>query len=311
MALDADTLLDRMQLKQQLLRWRSIAIILLTLLALLLIHRNFTFTELSEPDAIARIDIEGIITTDRPLTKLLEELEQAEHIKALIVYLDTPGGTAIGGEELYLTLRRIREQKPVVILMRTVCASAGYMIAAGGSHILAREGTLTGSIGVLMQSVEVSELAEKIGISPIIIRSGENKAAPNPLEKMQPQQRQLAQEVVNSFYAFFKDIVVRERKLNVKQVAAIDDGRVFTGRQALEIGLIDALGGEREALEWLEKEHQISAKTKVKTFEPKRPKDNLLTRIGGTADSLLNKAENLTLTLDGLLLIWQPAGFEN
>lgn len=311
MALDADTLLDRMQLKQQLLRWRSVSVVLVTLLALLLIHRHFTFTEISEPDTIARIDISGVITTDRPMSELLDSVYDESHIKALIVYLDTPGGTAIGGEELYLSLKRIREKKPVVILMRTVCASAGYMTALGGSHLLAREGTLTGSIGVIMQSVDVSELAKTVGISPVIVRSGVNKAVPNPMEKLTPAHRALTQDVVNSFYDFFKGMVQTERKFTPEQMAKIEDGRVFTGRQALEIGLIDGLGGEREALAWLEATHKISAKTKVKTFKPKRPQQNILDRFGAITTKIVEKAENLPLSLDGLLLIWQPASLEN
>ncbi len=310
MALDADTLLDRMQLKQQLLRWRSIAIILLTLLALLLIHRNFKFAEISEPDYIARIDIEGVITTDRARDKMLNEIYENDNIKAVLVYLDTPGGTAIGGEELYLELKRIREQKPVVILMRTVAASAGYMTAMGGSYIFAREGTLTGSVGVIMQTMEFSELAKSLGIEPIIVKSGRFKAEPNPLSKVDASERELIQNVVQSFYGFFLDIVTNERKFTPAQMAKIEDGRVFTGRQAVEMGLVDALGGEREALAWLEKNHEISAETDVKTLKPKRPKENLFTRLNGAAIKAMDKAENLPLTLDGLLMIWQPAGFQ-
>jgi len=307
MALDADTLLDRMQLKQQLLRWRSIAIILLTLLALLLVHRNFKFTEMSEPDYIARIDIEGVITTDRPRDKLLNEIYENDNIQALLVYLDTPGGTAIGGEELYLELKRIREKKPVVILMRTVAASAGYMTAMGGSYVFAREGTLTGSVGVIMQTLEFSDLAKSIGVEPIIVKSGELKAEPNPLTKLDPDERAFLQQVVTSFYGFFIDIVKSERDFTSAQMAKIEDGRVFTGRQALEMGMIDALGGEREALAWLEETHEIAADSEVKTLKPKRPKDNLFERLNNAATKAMDKAENSMLTLDGLLMIWQPA----
>jgi protease-4 len=283
---------------------------LLTLLALLLIHRNFKFTEISEPDYIARIDIEGVITTDRARDKMLNEIYENDKVKAVLVYLDTPGGTAIGGEELYLELKRIRDKKPVVILMRTVAASAGYMTAMGGSHIFAREGTLTGSVGVIMQTMEFSELAKNLGIEPIIVKSGRFKAEPNPLTKVDASERELIQNVVQSFYGFFIDIVKTERKFTSAQMAKIEDGRVFTGRQALEMGLIDALGGEREALAWLEENHEIPADTDIETLKPKRPKDNFFTRLNEATIKAMDKAENFSLTLDGLLMIWQPADFQ-
>jgi protease IV len=304
--LDADTLLDRMQLKQQLLRWRSLSVILITLLALVLIHRNFTFTEFSEPDFIARITIEGIIVSDEFRNALLDDIYDNDSIKAVLVYVDSPGGTAIGGEELYLDLKRIREKKPVVVLMRSIAASAGYMTALGGSHILAREGTLTGSVGVIMQSFEATELAKRMGIEPIIVKSGDFKAEPNPLSKLRASERQMLEKVVMSFYDFFIGIVTSERDFTPEQLRDITDGRVFTGRQAVEYNLIDGLGGEREALVWLQENHKISDKMRIRTLKPNRPRRNVFDTLGTLAGKAMETAENLTLTLDGLVLVWQP-----
>lgn len=307
MALDADTLLDRMQLKHQLTRWRTVAIVLLTLLALLLVHRDFAVTELPGREYIARITVEGVITDDAKRREMLDNLQTNEQVKAVLVYMDTPGGSAIGGEELYLQLSALAEQKPVVILMRTVCASAGYMGALGGSHILAREGSLTGSVGVIIQTMELTDMAESLGITPIIVRSGSNKAAPNPLDELTSSQRDMVENVVDDFYRFFLNLVKTERELNAAQIAVIQDGRIFTGRQALEIGLIDGLGGEKEALAWLEAQHSIPADMTIKNISPRREPENILNRLNQLAEHAVTRAENLTLGLDGLVSIWHPA----
>lgn len=307
MALDADTLLDRMQLKQQLMRWRSLSVILLSALALVLIHRSIDMGGIPGADYVARLHVDGIITDDGPRRKLLEELAENDSARAVLVYLDSPGGTALGGEELYLHLTRLAEQKPVVILMRTLCTSACYMAALGGDHIFAREGSITGSIGVIMQAMEFTEMAEMLGVTPIIVRSGPNKAAPNPLDELSPAQRRVIEDVVDEFYAFFTGLVKKERDLPEARLPTITDGRIFTGRQALEAGLIDALGGERDALAWLESEHGIGPDLKVKTVRPQREQDSLFSRLNQFADNALSHAEKLPVALDGLVLIWHPA----
>lgn len=307
MSLDADTLLDRMQLKQQLLRWRSFAILLLTALALLLVHRSIDVTDISQPEYIASISIDGLITVDDRMVALIDRIREDKNARAVLVDINSQGGTAIGGEELYLALKRLREEKPVVILMRTLCTSAGYLTALGGDHLLARKGTLTGSIGVIIQSFEATELAESIGIEPIIVRSGDLKAVPNPLEKIEPEQRAFVKSVVEDFYAFFLAIVKDERELSDASLKLITDGRVFTGSQAVEVGLVDAIGGKREALEWLEANHNIDKETRIRKLEPDYEKASLFGRLNQAASKALQKAENLPLTLDGLLLIWQPS----
>ena len=307
MALDADTLLDRMQLKQQLLRWRSIAILLLTLIALLLVHRSFDVSQISSSDYIATIRIDGVIAVDPKRKEILEQIEKSDRVKALLVYLDTPGGTAIGGEELYLDLKRIGENKPVVILMRTLCTSAGYMAALGGEYILAREGTLTGSIGVIMQAMELTEAAEALGITPIIVRSGPNKATPNPFDKLEPAQRRVIEGVVDDFYAFFLRLVKDERAMDDAALKTLADGRIFTGRQALEAGLIDALGGKEEALAYLQKTHQIDPETPIRELKPKRERESIFNQLNQLGEKLLIEAKNFPLALDGLVSIWHPA----
>lgn len=306
MALDADTLLDRMQLKQQVTRWRTIAIIVLCLCLLIAFGRSSDISPIGS-DHIARVTVEGIIADDPKFMEMLDDVRENSHIRAVIVRIDSPGGTAVGGEELYLSLRRLAETKPVVITMRTLCTSAGYMAALGGDHLLAREGTITGSIGVIMQTAEFTGLAEKLGITPITVKSGPNKAAPNPLEPFSPSQRVVIENVVDDFYGFFTRLVSERRQLDLAATEALADGRIFTGGQALEAGLIDGLGGEPEAQKWLEETHNIAQDIDIRDVKPKKNVESLLGELGGWAQETLFSLKNLNVTLDGLVLIWQPA----
>ncbi|MCI5049469.1 MAG: signal peptide peptidase SppA [Rickettsiales bacterium] len=306
MALDADTLLDRMHLKQQIMRWRTLALFFAVLAVLFLVAR-YSGVDTVQTDRIARVTVNGVITDDIKRTKLLNDLAENSSVKALFVHMDTPGGTAYGGEQLYRTLKRVSEKKPVVILMRTVCTSAGYMAALGGNSIFARESTITGSIGVIMQSFEATELAETIGIKPVIIKSAENKAVPNPLEVMDDTQRALVQNIVNDFKRFFVDLVATERSLNESQKSLISDGRIFTGTQAIKSNLIDSFGGEEEALAWLKEHHEISEETPIKDAKPDDGLPVWLSQLEQNIKNSLFSTNNPLLTLDGLLLIWQPA----
>lgn len=306
MALDADTLLDRMQLKQQITRWRTIAIIVFCLLVFIAFARTQDISPIAS-DHIARISIEGIITDDPKVTELLEDVRTNKHAKAVIVRIDSPGGTAVGGEELYISLRKIAEIKPVVVTMRTLCTSAGYMAALAGDRVYAREGTITGSIGVIMQTVELTNLAEKIGITPITIKSGPNKASPNPMEKFGTDQRVVIEGVVADFYGFFTRLVGERRHMEPAAVQALADGRIFTGRQALDAGLVDALGGEKEARDWLATEHDISRDLSVRDTKPEKDVETLFGKLGDWVVKSLFSLQNLNVTLDGLVAIWQPA----
>ena len=176
--------------------------------------------------------------------------------------------------------------------------------ALGADHILAQEGTLTGSIGVILQTAEFSQLAEKLGITPVTIKSGPNKSVPSPFEKMDEAQRQTIESVVQDFYRFFAELVAKRRKLPEDQVAQITDGRIFTGRQALESKLIDAIGGEREAVEWLHKNHKIPLQTRIRDAKPRKEVGDVLDQIQQFADETL--FSRLLQRLDGLVLIWQP-----
>jgi protease-4 len=177
------------------------------------------------------------------------------------------------------------------------------MVALGADHIAARQGTVTGSVGVLMQSVEVTELMAKLGISADTIKSAPLKATPNPLEKLTPDARAAAQDVVMDMYNMFVDMVAERRGMDRDATLKLADGRVYTGRQAIQNGLIDEIGGEREARAWLKSAHNIDEGLPISMIEVHRDRGLLADLI----DDLMGKALfSERLRLDGLISLWHP-----
>lgn len=303
MPLSADTLLDRMYLKAQLNRWR-IAAVVFAVLALCILFADFDKSPKAiGTDYIARLNFSGIILDDQDRYQLIEDLGNNNRIKAVILWLDTPGGSAVGGEETYLRIRELAAKKPVVAVMRSVAASAGYMIALGADRIYAREGTITGSIGVIIESAEITELAEKIGIKPIIIKSDELKGTLSPFEKTSPEEISVVKKVIDDFYNRFVDIVAAGRKLPRDQVVKLADGRIYSGHDALSYQLIDAIGGERDAVAWLENERKIPKNLNIIDEEVRKPM-NFLEKL--TEGSFGKFFQNSRIKLDGLSAIWHP-----
>ncbi len=305
MPLNADNLLDRNHLKSLLTRWRIIAIAAIVLgLILAIEHHDKEGISAFKGNHIARVMLDGIINDDTSLEELLDDLKDDDRVKAVIVRVDSPGGSAVGGEEIYLRLRALSKVKPVVAVMRTLATSAGYMVSLGADHIIARTGTITGSIGVIIQSAEVTKLADKLGIQPITIKSAPLKGSASPLEKMTPEAARMLQRVVDSFYESFIDMVVERRHLPEARVRALADGSIFTGTQALEYKLIDQIGGESEAIEWLSKEKGLSSELEVKDAKPKRDVPDWLESLSESVSHTVFGSFG-GKTLDGLILIWQ------
>ncbi|MCS6892108.1 MAG: signal peptide peptidase SppA [Rhodovarius sp.] len=264
MSLEADLLLDRRRLKRRLLAWRMAAVAALAALAWVMLPAELD----PVPSAhIARIEIRGMIGEDRRLLEGLERLAEDSSVKALIVAIDSPGGTVAGGEALHAAIRRVAEQKPVVATMGATAASAGYMVALPAHRIFAREGTLTGSIGVLLQSVDVSELLARLGVRAESITSGPLKDQPSPFRPLTEEGRAALESVVQELHRQFIRMVATARGLEEGAVRALADGRVMTGRRAQEAGLIDALGGEREARQWLAEARGVPLSLPVRTIE--------------------------------------------
>lgn len=302
MALNADTLLDRLYLKGQVSKWRILAVVL-GVLTLVVTFERYSHHSPIEGDFIARVTIDGFIDDDQALYDLLDDVGDNDRAKAVIVWLDTPGGSAVGGEEIFVRLRNVARKKPVVAVMRSVAASAGYMVALGADHIIAREGTITGSIGVLMETAEFTAMAEKLGIKPITIKSAPLKASPSPLEKMTPEAQRVIQELIDDFYDRFVGMVAERRNLPKEKALALADGRVFSGRRALETKLIDALGGEKEAMSWLETERKIKKNLEIKEVGVPVETDWTTALTQQIAGKFF---ESSRLRLDGLAAIWHP-----
>ena len=306
-----DSTMARIQAKGQLNRWRVIAVA--AIVAVLVVslesagglHQSKSAGTVSvRGDYIARVSVLDFVFDDKTLQETLRDVEEDDSAKALIVRIDTPGGSAVGGEEIYYQLREISRKKPVVAVMRSIATSAGYMVAIGTDHIVAREGTITGSIGVLVQSAEISELAKKIGINPILVKSSPLKGSPNLLEKASPEALESLQLLIDSFYHSFVEMVAERRPFNLDRAYELADGRVYSGRQALKYQLVDAIGGESEAVNWLKKHKKIDADLDIIDVDSKPKGLKLLEDI---AESMSRKIfTSTTSTLDGLHLIWHP-----
>lgn len=300
---DPDSLIDRRRLKRHLSAWRILAILLALAAIAAAVGRSGIY---EGRDHVAVLEIKGIITTDRDREKALRKLAEDDRVKALMVRIDSPGGTVVGGESLYRQLRNIAAKKPVVAVMGEVAASGGYMTALAAERIFAREGTITGSIGVILQSVDVTALLDKIGVQPEAIKSAPLKAVPSPLEKLTPAGRAATQVLVDDMYNMFQDMVVQSRNLPPAKVHELADGRVFTGRQAVANGLIDQIGGESEARAWLAT-RGVPQSLPARKLEIEH-EDDFFASAGQSMISALTGKTYLSerLTLDGLVALWHP-----
>lgn len=302
MSLDTDAMLDRRRLKRRLSLWRAAAVIAAVALVAVALGR---FGDLGGKPHVARLDVAGIIVEDHERLDAIEELVDDDNAKALIVRIDSPGGTTAGGESLFHALRRVAEEKPVVAVIGTLGASGGYMAALAADHIVARESSITGSIGVILQTAEISGLLEKLGITTEAIKSGPLKATPSPFEPLSDESRAATQAVVDDTHRWFVALVAERRELEQATAEGLSDGRIYTGRQALEKNLIDALGGEREAREWLAETREVSKRlpvVEVKYGEEEDLIDRLFSSLAGK--TFLSER----LTLDGLISLWHPDG---
>ncbi len=304
MAIDADILTDRRRLKRRLLLWRTLAIIAVMALAAAAFGRFAGIGGFGGTDYIARLSVTGVIVDDERRHRLLARIADDRNAKALIVRIDSPGGTVVGGEALHASIRAVAEKKPVVALMGQVATSAGYMVAIAADRIFAYKGTITGSIGVILQTTELTGLLDKLGIATEAIKSGPLKAAPSPFEPMTPEVRRVTQALVTDIHRIFVSLVAERRALGLEDLRPLVDGRVFTGAAAVRNRLIDAIGGEAEAKAWLNQERDIDLGLRVRDVKPARKID----RWFDFFDALDRKTMfSERLTLDGLVSVWHPA----
>jgi protease-4 len=322
MSLDADLIVDRRRMRRKLTFWRVVTVVvaIVAVVGAGLMFTNRGAITGGPGGAIARVTIEGVIRGSRPRVEALERLAKS-NAKAVIVHVNSPGGTVAGSEELYDSLTKLKAQKPLVVVVDGLAASGGYITAIAADHIVAQQSGIIGSIGVIFQFPNVSELLKTVGVQIETIKSSPLKAAPSGYEPTSPEARAAVEDIVKDSYAWFKGLVRDRRHMDDATLARVSDGRVFTGRQAVELKLIDGLGDEQTAIDWLAKEKNIDAKTPVRDY-PLAPRFSDLPFLHVAALGLLDAmglnglAERFKewgavqaidrLNLDGLLALWHP-----
>ena len=306
MSLETDLLLDRRRLKRRLNLWRVGAVVAVVA-AVLAGAKGAGWT--AGGAHIARISVDGLITEDRKLTEAIDDLARDSSVKAVILSINSPGGSVSGGETIHNAITRVAAKKPVVAVMRGLAASAGYMIAVPASRIYAREATLTGSIGVLLETGEVSGLLNKVGISTEVVRSGPLKDEPSLVRPLSPEGKIVLQGLVNDMYEQFVGMVATGRHMDEAKIRPLADGRPYTGRQALALGLVDAIGGEREAKDWLASEKGVAATLPVEDLQNSSfARQALSGQVNLIFEGLWKMLISQSLSLDGPLAIWQRSG---
>jgi len=323
MSLDSDIIVDRRRIRRKLTFWRvAAAVIAIAAIAgFALVATPGARGTFASAGSIARVHIDGLIRSDSERTEALERLEKSR-AAAVIVHINSPGGTTAGSEQLYDSLTRLKAKKPVVVVVEGLAASGGYITAIASDHIIAQQSSLVGSIGVLFQFPNVTELLKTVGVKVEEVKSSPLKAAPNGFEPTSPEARAALDALVKDSYAWFKDLVKSRRGMDDAQLEKVADGRVFTGRQAIELKLIDQLGDEKAAVTWLVEQKGVKKDLPVRDYklEP-RFGDLPFLKAAATVTlealglgSLAHQLEQTgvaqavdRLGLDGMLALWQPA----
>jgi protease-4 len=318
MTIRADEVIDRRRLRRRLSFWRAatfvIAVLAIFGVSMWLAGEEFGGTAANH---IARVKIEGTITEDDELIERLEKIRKSSAVKGVILSIDSPGGTTAGGESIFDEVRRVAAEKPVVAQVGTLAASAGYMIASASDYIVARQSSIVGSIGVLVQFPDLTGLMDKLGIKLEEVKSSPLKAEPSPFNPTTDEERAMVRSMIMDSYDWFIGLVAERRPLTRAEVTALADGSIFTGRQALNKKLVDALGGEREAIDWLASKG-VDPDLKVIEWKPKRSgsswflSDSLARAAARwlglpkyNAD-LIRELGGERIFLDGLLSLWHP-----
>ena len=265
-SLDADLLLDRRRLKRRLVLWRIVAIVAVLGAAAVVVGGGRT-GGLPGERHVTRVNVSGIISSNRKLIEAVTALAKDRNVAAVVLAVDSPGGSVAGGESLHDALERVAAAKPVVTVMGGTAASAGYMISLPAARIFASNATLTGSIGVILETGNAAGLLDKLGLSAEAIISGPLKDQPSFTHGLSPAGREYLQALVGDLFGQFVTMVAQARHLDEAQVRTMADGRAYSGRQALALGLVDAIGGEPEAREWLAKEKGVSASLPIRDLK--------------------------------------------
>jgi len=303
MALDAEALIERRRLRRRLRTWRVAAVVLAVAAAVGAVYAWDPDGAWLERPHVARISVNGVIAENRRLDEALAEVRDDPKARALILRIDSPGGSTYGGEALYRQLRRVSEKKPVIAVIGTLGASAGYLAAVAADRIYAGDTSLTGSIGVIIQSAEVSGLLEKIGVTAETVKAGALKDQPSLTRPLDEAGRRALQALVDDTHNWFIDRVAERRALPRDQVVELADGRVYNGQRAQALKLVDEIGAETEARAWLAAQKNVARSLPVYDYDYSAKRGVL------TESALALFGKSLIperLTLDGLVSVWQP-----
>jgi protease-4 len=322
MSVDPDLIVDRRRLRRKLTFWRAAAIGVIVIGIAAAAAAVSRHNGLVGAPYIARVTISGLIRDDEERVRQLDRLARSANVRAVILHVDSPGGTTAGSEQLFDALGRVRARKPIAVVVDSLAASGAYITALAGDYIVAKQTSLVGSIGVLFEYPNFADLLEKVGVKVESIKSSPLKAAPNGFEPTSPEARAAIQSIIMDSYAWFKGLVQERRHLTDGQLASVSDGRVFTGHQALPLKLVDQIGDERAALAWLEKTKKVGASLPVRDYRLHSRLDALpflhaaaiamlhavgLDSFAERFGALGSAAALDGFNLDGLLALWQPA----
>jgi protease-4 len=321
MTFETETVLDRRRLRRRVSWWRALAVIAAVLVIGLVSAKTAERAGLTESRHIARVTIDKLITEDRAQLKMLQSIAENKQVAGLILFVNSPGGTTTGGEALFTAIRNVAKDKPVVAQFGTLATSAAYIAGLATDYIVARGNTITGSVGVIFQWAEVTQLLDKIGVKMNEVKSGPLKANPSPFQPLDEAGKATAEQMVADSQKWFLGLVASRRNIDTRGVSGLEQGRIFSGREALTYKLIDEVGGEAEAVQWLEQKRDVPKGLKIVDWKPQRSSDWTLVgasaavigylfgdRIGGEIAQLLSNDHTFgTMQLDGLVSVWQAS----
>lgn len=322
MTYTADAVLERRRIRRKLTFWRVITFILLAAIILFAaIYINGSKPSRNIPH-IAKFSITGTIYNNEELLKRLKDVADSEMVKGVILDVSSPGGTTTGGEVIYDAVRRIADEKPVVTQVGTLAASAGYMIAIASDHVIAHKTSMIGSIGVLFQYPDISGLLDKVGVKFETIKSSPLKAEPNFFSPASDEAKAMIDNTVKDTYDWFVGLVKERRPMiPADKLPALTNGSVYTGRQALQHKLIDALGDQETSIAWLASKGVDKNLPVVEWKAETSPYNDLLSsaalklllRNMGLSDqgsALFDEQISQRIFLDGMLSVWHGSSAE-
>lgn len=248
-------------------------------------------SDLKFGEKVGIIEITGIITDSKSVIHNLKRFREDNSIKAIVLRIDSPGGGVGPAQEIFREIRKTVGVKKIVASMGAVAASGGYYIAAGTDGIVANPGTITGSIGVIIRFANFEDLLSKIGLTPVVVKSGEYKDTGSPVRKMTKEERKILQNFVNQIHKQFIIAVAEGRNMDQSKVEPLADGRIFTGEEAKNLGLIDRIGNLEDAVEWAGRMAGIEGKISA-VYAKKKKLPFLKYIIDSTLKDLANNLSN-------------------